>query len=73
MSNRWVAQSVNSKSNSVEHTAPAPQPVLLISPLMPFNMSFPGSWQAVYRIAYEQAQAALAPSRIERLLQPCWN
>ena len=32
-----------------------------------------GPWTAVYRLAYEQARAALAPSRFQELIKPTWN
>ncbi len=32
-----------------------------------------GPWTAVYRLAYEQARAALAPSRFQALIKPAWN
>ena len=32
-----------------------------------------GAWTAVYRLAYEQARAALALSRFQELIQPTWN
>jgi hypothetical protein len=32
-----------------------------------------GPWTAVYRLAYEQARAALAPSRFQELMKPSWN
>jgi hypothetical protein len=31
------------------------------------------AWAQVYRAAYDQAQAALAPSRFQRACEPCWN
>jgi hypothetical protein len=30
-------------------------------------------WTAVYRLAYEQARAALEPSRFQKLNSPSWN
>src|SRR5208283_1358489 len=32
-----------------------------------------GHWTAVYRLAYEQARAALAPSRFQEMIKPTWN
>jgi hypothetical protein len=32
-----------------------------------------GPWTAVYRLAYEQARAALAPSRFQEMIKPTWN
>lgn len=32
-----------------------------------------GSWLDVYRLAFEQARAALEPSRFQIMLQPGWN
>jgi len=32
-----------------------------------------GPWSAVYRLAYEQARAALAPSRFQEMIKPTWN
>lgn len=32
-----------------------------------------GPWAAIYRLAYEQALAANAPSRLQRMMEPCWN
>lgn len=37
------------------------------------GISAPGSWMDVYRLAYEQARAALEPSRFQVMLQPGWN
>ncbi len=30
-------------------------------------------WTQIYRLAYQQAQAALQPSRFQKTLEPCWN
>ena len=30
-------------------------------------------WSRIYQAAYEQAQAALQPSRFQKSLEPCWN
>jgi hypothetical protein len=30
-------------------------------------------WMNVYRHAYEQTRAALAPSQFQLRLEPCWN
>ena len=32
-----------------------------------------GPWTAVYRLAYEQARAALEPSRFQEMIKPTWN
>lgn len=32
-----------------------------------------GPWAAIYRLAYERALAATAPSRFQRMMEPCWN
>lgn len=32
-----------------------------------------GPWAAIYRMAYEQALAAAAPSKFQKMLEPCWN
>ena len=32
-----------------------------------------GPWVAVYRLAYEQARATLAPSRFQEMIKPTWN
>ncbi len=37
------------------------------------GMSVPAEWIDVYRRAYEEARAALEPSRFQVMLQPCWN
>jgi hypothetical protein len=31
------------------------------------------AWTQLYRFAYQQAQAALEPSRFQMRLSPCWN
>jgi hypothetical protein len=37
------------------------------------GMSGAGAWMAVYRMAYEQARAALEPSRFQKMLNPSSN
>ena len=37
------------------------------------GIAVPEAWKDVYRWAYEQARAALEPSRLQIMLQPCWN
>jgi hypothetical protein len=37
------------------------------------GMNTPAGWMDAYRLAYEQARAALEPSRFQVMLQPCWN
>jgi len=32
-----------------------------------------GAWAQLYRLAYQQAQAALAPSRFQKACEPRWN
>ncbi len=32
-----------------------------------------GPWAAIYRLAYERALAAQAPSRFQKMMEPCWN
>lgn len=31
------------------------------------------AWTHLYQLAYQQAQAALEPSRFQKALAPCWN
>jgi hypothetical protein len=31
------------------------------------------AWNAVYRVAYEQACTALEPSRFSQIIEPNWN
>ena len=40
-----------------------------------FEAGMPGAviWTDVYMMAYEQARAALEPSRFQNLLKPSWN
>jgi hypothetical protein len=56
--------------------APAP-PVsgFMVCPVAPYPgwAGPPPWWHEVYRIALEQAQAALRPSRWERWMKPVWN
>ena len=37
------------------------------------GISAPEVWTDIYRLAYEQARAALEPSRLQAMLQPCMN
>ena len=37
------------------------------------GMTVPGTWMNVYKLAYEQARAALEPSRFQIMIQPRWN
>ena len=32
-----------------------------------------GPWAAVYQMAYLRTQEALAPSRFQKMMEPCWN
>ncbi|MDR3617960.1 MAG: hypothetical protein P4L85_01320 [Paludisphaera borealis] len=31
------------------------------------------AWTQIYQLAYQQAQAALEPSRFQKAHAPCWN
>jgi hypothetical protein len=37
------------------------------------GMPVPGTWMDVYRLAYDRSRASLGPSRIQAMLEPCWN
>jgi hypothetical protein len=73
MSNRWAAQSVSLKENSTEQFVTPTGPFMVFCPNMMLNVPCHESWQVLYRAAYEQAKAALAPSRVQRMLQPSRN
>lgn len=32
-----------------------------------------GPWAEIYRLAYERALAMNAPSRFQKMMEPCWN
>ena len=54
-------------------TSPAAQACVaaLLSPAA--GGSVPEAWLGIYRRAYEQARAAVQPSRFQLMLQPSWN
>jgi hypothetical protein len=57
-----------------EHPLPT-MPGFMLCPL-PLPQGWQGQpppWQFVYQVAYAQAQAVVAPSRLERYLKPIWN
>ena len=41
--------------------------------VLPQSPDVHGAWQELYRRAFEQAQAANRPSRLERLTAALWN
>jgi hypothetical protein len=56
----------------------APNSVSLAQPMaagaMPCTgMVVPAAWMLIYRLAYEQARVALAPSRFQKLVEPSRN
>jgi len=52
---------------------PACRSILVGTPCFEAGMPGPESWMAVYRLAYEQARAALEPSLFQKLLAPSRN
>jgi hypothetical protein len=56
-------------------TSVAPVSGFMVCPvaLYPGWVGPPLGWHEVYRIALEQAQAVLRPSRWERWMKPVWN
>ncbi|WP_165231161.1 hypothetical protein [Aquisphaera insulae] len=77
MSNRVYGTSslVESSRGSLEVAAPvvaAPMACgLMVGP--GGSLAVSGAWAEIYRLAYEQARAALAPSWFQRMTQPSWN
>jgi len=73
MTDRWGTSSGTSETHVVNPPASTAGPVVMICPAMNLGVSAPESWQAIYRLAYEQARAALAPSKLQRMLEPSTN
>jgi hypothetical protein len=54
-------------------TSPAAQACVAALLAPDSGRSVPDAWQVIYRRAYEQARAAVQPSRFQLMLQPSWN
>jgi hypothetical protein len=54
-------------------TSPAAQACVSCFLTLEAGATIPAVWTDVYKLAYEQACASLAPSRFQVMLQPCMN
>jgi len=54
-------------------TCPSAQPCVACILAPEARVPVPSAWVNVYRLAYEQAKAALEPSRFQVMLEPRWN
>jgi hypothetical protein len=54
-------------------TSPAAQAYVSCFVTGEAGAALPPAWTDVYKLAYEKARAALAPSRFQVMLEPCMN
>jgi hypothetical protein len=60
-------------SDSMHASSAATHPLLVCPPLLWPTQQSAESWQAIYRLAYEQLVMAVAPSPFQRALEPSLN
>jgi hypothetical protein len=60
-------------SDNMHAISGATQPLLVCPPLLWPVQQSAESWQAIYRLAYEQLVIAIAPSPFQRALEPSLN
>ena len=74
---RWRGTRSSTSYNSYHRPQVAMMPAVPVpstcTPAFDGGIPSSGPWTAVYRLAYEQARAALAPSRFQEMIQPTWN
>ncbi|QEH32685.1 hypothetical protein OJF2_11640 [Aquisphaera giovannonii] len=77
MSNRLIAASIVHESSPAFLSVPrldAAGPMACPATMGPDgSLTIAGPWIEIYRLAYEQARAALTPSWFQRMTQPSWN